>query len=337
MFQSNYLDEEIERLSLHSKNHFSATLNPNSLQNSSSSNGNLGTGGGGSLSTNSTLSSHRSSSGSNLLNSSHNTHSNSNSGTQLNQQQQPSQIQQQQPGSPQSFIASLSNQQTNLEHSPSSSNSSSGFQSPFSKICALLAISFKSSVRLWLVSDEVASHLIGNFSLNAPIDHLFFIGSQLVTLGSIGKIGVWNSLSQMWQAQDITPISSFDTAGSFLLLGGQNGVLYYIDMQKFPLRMKDNDLLVTELYKDPLGESITALSVYLTPKTSNTGNWIEIAYGTNNGTVRVIVQHPETVGHGPQLFQSFSVHRGLVQKVKLVFFLNCKCSFFSIRYTHFII
>ena len=38
-------------------------------------------------------------------------------------------------------------------------------------------------------------------------------------------------------------------------------------MQKFPLRMKDNDLLVTELYKDPNEDMVTALSVYLTPKT----------------------------------------------------------------------
>lgn len=39
-------------------------------------------------------------------------------------------------------------------------------------------------------------------------------------------------------------------------------------MQKFPLRMKDNDLLVTELYKDPNNDPVTAISVYLTPKTS---------------------------------------------------------------------
>lgn len=37
-------------------------------------------------------------------------------------------------------------------------------------------------------------------------------------------------------------------------------------MQKFPLRMKDNDLLVTELYKDQNNDHITAISVYLTPK-----------------------------------------------------------------------
>jgi hypothetical protein len=69
--------------------------------------------------------------------------------------------------------------------------------------------------------------------------------------------------------------------------------------------------------RDPAGESITALSVYLTPKTSVTGNWIEIAYGTNSGIIRIVVQHPETVGHGPQLFQTFCVHRSPVTKIML--------------------
>ena len=199
---------------------------------------------------------------------------------------------------------------------PSSFNPS--IENSNSKLCALLAIAYEANIRLWLVNGENNTVLIGNFCLNATVDNLFFIGSQLVATSSVGKIGVWNSLSQLWQSQDINPISSFDTAGSFLLLGGQNGVLYYIDMMKFPLRMKDNDLLVTELYKDPPGDAITSLSVYLTPKTTNTeGNWIEIAYGTSTGNVRVIVQHPETVGHGPQLFQTFSVHRGSVIKVML--------------------
>ena len=42
----------------------------------------------------------------------------------------------------------------------------------------------------------------------------------------------------------------------------------FVDTQKFPLRMKDNDLLVTQLYKDPENHAVTALSVYLTPKGS---------------------------------------------------------------------
>lgn len=278
MFQSGFIDEEIERQALNSKHQStssgssSSTTSPNLHSSNiigagmSSSSSNQSTGGGGGSSNSSNISSPNSS---------------------------PLIV---------STMSSPQNSQLTLENS---------------KMCALLAIAVKSCIKLWLVIDDSTTHLIGNFSFNANVDNLFFIGSQLVATSSVGKIGVWNSISQLWQTQDMTPISSFDTAGSFLLLGGQNGVLYYIDMQKFPLRMKDNDLLVTELYKDPLGESITALSVYLTPKTTNTGNWIEIAYGTHTGQVRVIVQHPETVGHGPQLFQSFSVHRGAIVKVTL--------------------
>ncbi|KAL3874699.1 hypothetical protein ACJMK2_037674 [Sinanodonta woodiana] len=181
----------------------------------------------------------------------------------------------------------------------------------------MVAASSKSLVRLWSVRDEDNSKEIGLFNLNVSVDSLFFIGSQLVALSKLGKVGVWHAMTQNWQIQDVIPISSYDTAGSFLLLGCENGSVYYIDMQKFPLRMKDNDLLVTELYKDPAGDKVTALSVYLTPKTSLSGNWIEIAYGTSSGMVRVIVQHPETVGHGPQLFQTFTVHRSPVTKVML--------------------
>uniref|UniRef100_A0A7N9B264 BTB domain-containing protein n=1 Tax=Mastacembelus armatus TaxID=205130 RepID=A0A7N9B264_9TELE len=139
----------------------------------------------------------------------------------------------------------------------------------------------------------------------------------MIATSHAGKVGVWNAVTKHWQNQDVVPISSYDTAGSLLILGCNNGSIYYIDVQKFPLRMKDNDLLVTELYRDPTEDAITALSVYLTPKTSDSGNWIEIAYGTSSGTVRVIVQHPETVGSGPQLFQTFSVHRSPVTKIML--------------------
>ncbi|XP_042884715.1 SH3KBP1-binding protein 1-like isoform X5 [Penaeus japonicus] len=181
----------------------------------------------------------------------------------------------------------------------------------------MLAISYTSHIRLWGISEDGTRNDIGTFNLGVPVEYLFFIGSQLVALSSVGKIGVWHAMTQHWQIQEVLPIASFDTAGSFLLLGCTNGSIYYIDMQKFPLRMKDNDLLVTELYHDPSNDIITAISVYLTPKTNVCGNWIEIAYGTSSGTVRVIVQHPETVGHGPQLFQTFTVHRFPVTKVTL--------------------
>ncbi|KAL0271207.1 UNVERIFIED_CONTAM: hypothetical protein PYX00_008377 [Menopon gallinae] len=194
----------------------------------------------------------------------------------------------------------------------------------------MVAISCDSQIHLWGVSDDGCRTNIGTFNLNVRVEHLFFIGSQLVALSLSGKIGVWHAMSQHWRIQDVVPIASFDTAGSFLLLGCSNGSIYYIDMQKFPLRMKDNDLLVTELYRDPSKDPITAISVYLTPKTSICGNWIEIAYGTKSGVVRVIVQHPETVGHGPQLFQTFTVHQNPVIKVTLSEkFLVSVCSEYS--------
>ncbi|XP_010072451.1 PREDICTED: SH3KBP1-binding protein 1-like, partial [Pterocles gutturalis] len=157
------------------------------------------------------------------------------------------------------------------------------------------------------------------FHLGVPVEAIFFVGNQLIATSHAGKIGVWNAVTKHWQGsiQDVVPINSYDAAGTFLLLGCNNGSIYYVDVQKFPLRMKDNDLLVTELYRDPTEDAVTALSVYLTPKTSDSGNWIEIAYGTSSGVVRVIVQHPETVGSGPQLFQTFTVHRSPVTKIML--------------------
>ena len=110
-------------------------------------------------------------------------------------------------------------------------------------------------------------------------------------------LGVWRS--QHWQSQRVAPITSYDVGGgSFLFFGASNGSIYYIDMEKFPLRMKDNDLLVSELFHDPSSTSanpvaITAVSVYLPTKNkSSQGNSIEIAYGTSTGIVRVIVQYP---------------------------------------------
>ncbi|KAL3985787.1 BTB/POZ domain family protein [Acanthocheilonema viteae] len=184
----------------------------------------------------------------------------------------------------------------------------------------MLAVSLaNNTIHLWNISEGDANFgtKIGTFTLLVAVDKLFFIGSQLVALSKIGKVGIWHSMTHNWQVQDVVAISCYDTAGSFLLLGCTNGSIYYIDMQKFPLRMKDNDLLITELYRDPNADVITAISVYLTPKTNLRGNWIEIAYGTSSGSVRVIVQHPETVGHGPQLFQTYTVHTSPVTRVAL--------------------
>ncbi|KRX64240.1 BTB/POZ domain-containing protein KCTD3 [Trichinella sp. T9] len=159
--------------------------------------------------------------------------------------------------------------------------------------CICLAVSLDdNTILLWSVNDAGVSSEIGRFSVTAHIDALLFIASQLVALSKKGKIVVWHGMTQNWQIQDVTPICSYDTAGSFLLLGCSNGSIYYIDMQKFPLRMKDNDLLVMELHRDPLGDAITAVNIYLTPKS-------------------------KTAGHSPQLFQTFTVHRARISRVAL--------------------
>uniref|UniRef100_A0A8C6YKJ8 BTB/POZ domain-containing protein KCTD3 n=1 Tax=Naja naja TaxID=35670 RepID=A0A8C6YKJ8_NAJNA len=181
----------------------------------------------------------------------------------------------------------------------------------------MVAAASCSEILLWALQPDGNGTEIGVFCLGVPLEGLFFVGSQLIATSHTGKIGVWNAVTKHWQTQDVVPINSHDAAGSFLLLGCHNGSIHYVDVQKFPLRMKDNDLLVTELYRDPAEDAVTALSVHLTPKNSHSGNWIEIAYGTSSGMVRVIVQHPETVGSGPQLFQAFAVHRSPVTKVML--------------------
>lgn len=147
-------------------------------------------------------------------------------------------------------------------------NSKMTMTSSNDSISRMVAVCYGSEIKLWGIGEE-KSEVIGTFNLQIHVEYLFFIGNQLVALSSSGKIGVWQHNTRHFQIQDLLPILSFDHAGSFLLLGCTNGSIYYIDMQKFPLRMKDNDLLVTELYKDPANDPITSISIYLTPKTTS--------------------------------------------------------------------
>lgn len=92
----------------------------------------------------------------------------------------------------------------------------------------MVAISYGNQIRLWRVADDGTKTDVGTFNLHVRVEYLFFIGSQLVALSSSGKIGVWHAMTQLWQIQDLVPILSFDTAGSLLLLGCNNGSIYYI-------------------------------------------------------------------------------------------------------------
>lgn len=102
-----------------------------------------------------------------------------------------------------------------------------GGQSMVEKLLAL-ALS-NQTINLFSINEEGISNQLGVFSLSVPVDTLFFIGGQLVALSKTGKVGIWHGMTGNWQAQDVlVPISSYDTAGSFLLLGCVNGSIYYI-------------------------------------------------------------------------------------------------------------
>jgi hypothetical protein len=79
----------------------------------------------------------------------------------------------------------------------------------------LLAIAVRTNVRLWNIVDASIHTIIGTFAFGGPIDNLFFINSQLVATGDERKVGVWHSLSQQWQTQELTRILSFDTVCCF--------------------------------------------------------------------------------------------------------------------------
>ncbi|CAJ0924147.1 unnamed protein product [Ranitomeya imitator] len=98
----------------------------------------------------------------------------------------------------------------------------------------MVAVASESSIILWSIQDGSSGNEIGVFNLGVPVDALFFIGNQLVATSHTGKVGVWNAVTQHWQVQDVVPITSYDTAGSFLLLGCNNGSIYYIG-NRFPL------------------------------------------------------------------------------------------------------
>uniref|UniRef100_A0A3Q0KUL7 BTB domain-containing protein n=2 Tax=Schistosoma mansoni TaxID=6183 RepID=A0A3Q0KUL7_SCHMA len=170
------------------------------------------------------------------------------------------------------------------------------------------------------IKEPWTCEMVGQYDLNKrSVDYLLFIGAHLVALSRYGLVGVRHVMTNAWQVWSTVPILSYAVAGSeLLLLGCASGCICSINIQKFPLRIVDNDLLVTEMYRDPLRDPITALSVHLSPKTSySSRNWMEIAYGTLSGRVCLIVQHPETVGYSPQLFQTFNVHRSMVTRVVL--------------------
>lgn len=180
----------------------------------------------------------------------------------------------------------------------------------------ILAVVSGNEIKVWQCS--ATPRVLTTFDMKMPVDGLLFVGNQLAAITNSGKVAVWQSVQQHWQVQELSPICSYDMAGSYLLLGCADGNIYYIDMEKFPVRMKDNDILVTQLFEDPFKEPITALGIYLTPNVfPGSQTFLEVAYGTRAGSVRHIVRHPENIGRPPQIFQSYNVHTCPILRVVL--------------------
>lgn len=115
----------------------------------------------------------------------------------------------------------------------------------------------------------------------------------------------------------------------YLFLSSNHGVIYLIDMQKLPYRLRDGELLMNKIYKDPDGEEITTISCFCSycgrfNKRHDITNSLndecsrhplEIAYGTKNGTVCILVQ--DTRNQDPDLFRTIRVHLSPIWKIIL--------------------
>ena len=116
-------------------------------------------------------------------------------------------------------------------------------------------------------------------------------------------------------------------------------------MEKFPLRLKDDALLVTDFYSEPSGAAITAMTVFVPPAShgpfpgappcgpiasltrkglgwvavaaADSDNFVELAYGTAAGHIRIVILHPQATGHAPTLFQTHTVHTTPICSVML--------------------
>ena len=88
-------------------------------------------------------------------------------------------------------------------------------------------------------------------------------------------MAVWNAARQQrWQEHKVPEKTlCLESVSTFVYLGSDLGRIHFTDLQKFPLRTKDNSLLVTSLYSDPLSEPITGTfsKIASTQKTGQLG------------------------------------------------------------------
>merc|ERR1712226_875560 len=165
---------------------------------------------------------------------------------------------------------------------------------------------------------------VGKFSLFPDVNALVFAGRrQIIALNDEGNFAVWH-YSRNFQQQKLEPITSYDSCGPMMFFGHKTGSIRYFNAEILPVRMEDSKIILTDLYHDQENDPITALNVRFSSNNNvidlgpmDNQFYFEIAYGTASGRVKLISEHAETIGQGPQLLFSFTVHRSPVTKILL--------------------
>ena len=87
--------------------------------------------------------------------------------------------------------------------------------------------------------------------MRLPIDSMFFASSSLIVLSKRGRMGFWNVFNKSWLIKEIPAFSCHVLAGSRLFLGEKCGKVSFIDVEKFPLRLSDDALLINDFFTCP--------------------------------------------------------------------------------------
>lgn len=186
----------------------------------------------------------------------------------------------------------------------------------------------KDCIKIWSFFLNGQVQVVDVLKLGANVTSLLVgFDESLVAIAKTGEIGVWQStFSRPWTVcKVVTPIYSYAFAPNLiLLLGCSDGVIRAIDLHKLPIKYINNsmaDLLVTDWYTDSNRSKITAVSIHLPhcKPHSYHNKWFEVAYGTGNGSIHILVQYPETKAatNGPALVQTILVHTSPVISLHL--------------------
>ncbi|KAI4893132.1 hypothetical protein NFI96_003318 [Prochilodus magdalenae] len=96
----------------------------------------------------------------------------------------------------------------------------------------MVAVASGTEIILWSICPDGNGNEIGVFSLNVPVEALFFVGNQLIATSHTGKVGVWNAVTKHWQSQGCAVRSSPYPSGPYVAPRPQKPAQYLCDVTK---------------------------------------------------------------------------------------------------------